>query len=56
MQGLNNQNIDAKSMDILYLEMKLNEYIINEEYEKAAKIRDWIVELQERLNQNSAEN
>jgi protein-arginine kinase activator protein McsA len=32
--------------DIEYLKIKLEEYILNEEYEKAATIRDWIIEMQ----------
>ena len=34
-----------KSLDVIFLEKKLQDYVNNEEYEKAAVVKRWIEEL-----------
>lgn len=40
--------VETKSMDILFLENRLKYLVQNEEYENAALIKRWIVELSEK--------
>ena len=44
-KSLKNKQKIKKNKDIIFLELRLRSCIINEEYEKAAKLHEWINDL-----------
>lgn len=48
------KSVKKKSMDILFLEKRLKEHILEEDYEKAAVIKRWIDELTEKEDEKKS--